>query len=126
MVKITGSSVVKTFKYLEAIYKLIETHSIPNTDKFVKAKDETVWLSPRRNVLLNYTNRIESLLLLRLPMLQTSNIVVYFVCTLTNPFVPLYILRYLLLTVVIIHTVSLISSSLLYEYLSGLPAQTLR
>ena len=99
MVKITGSSVVKTFKYLEAIYKLIETHSIPNTDKFVKAKDETVWLSPRRNVLLNYTNRIESLLLLRLPMLQTSNIVVYFVCTLTNPFVPLYILRYLLLMV---------------------------
>ena len=50
MVKITGSSVVKTFKYLEAIYKLIETHSIPNTDKFVKAKDETVWLSPRGNV----------------------------------------------------------------------------
>ena len=37
-------------KHLEAIYKLIESHLILNTDKFVTAKDETVRLSPRGNV----------------------------------------------------------------------------
>lgn len=56
MVKMTGMSVIKTFKHqdarakvnhLEVIYALINAHSIPNTNKLITAKGETVCLNPR-------------------------------------------------------------------------------
>ena len=56
MIEITGTSVIKTFKHqnarvkvkhLEVIYALIDVHSVPNTDKLIVAKGETVCLSPR-------------------------------------------------------------------------------
>ena len=56
MVEITSTHVIKTFKHrnarmkvehLETIYKLINDHSIPNTDRLVHVKDSTIYLQPR-------------------------------------------------------------------------------